>query len=158
MAVAVEGFGFFKIAGEDGVFLAFLKNGIEIPHSPNDNTFWGKHCSWLYFKAMVKCQNHIYSEPGHTSYESAKSYRPIILTSFFLKTLERQVDQYHKNWANQILTHYTTHSMLFRGQNLAKLRSKTWSAGLKQRLIVRYMLLEHFWILKEISTIPLFEQ
>jgi hypothetical protein len=32
-------------------------------------------------------------KPGRTSYELAKSFRPISLTSFLLKTMERLVDQ-----------------------------------------------------------------
>jgi hypothetical protein len=31
-------------------------------------------------------------KPGRDSYELAKSFRPISLTSFFLKTMERLVD------------------------------------------------------------------
>jgi hypothetical protein len=33
-------------------------------------------------------------KPGRDSYELAKSFRPISLTSFFLKTMERMVDSY----------------------------------------------------------------
>jgi hypothetical protein len=33
-------------------------------------------------------------KPGRDSYELAKSFRPISLTSFFLKTMERLVDSY----------------------------------------------------------------
>jgi hypothetical protein len=33
-------------------------------------------------------------KPGRDPYEMAKSFRPISLTSFFLKTMERLVDSY----------------------------------------------------------------
>jgi hypothetical protein len=35
----------------------------------------------------------IIPKPGHTSYELARSFRPISLTSFVLKTMEKLVDQ-----------------------------------------------------------------
>jgi hypothetical protein len=33
-------------------------------------------------------------KPGRGSYEMAKAFRPLSLTSFFLKTMERIVDQH----------------------------------------------------------------
>jgi hypothetical protein len=79
---AIESFGFFKSAGEDGIFPALLKNGIEISSSRlvllwNIYRRRGKGWGLFLFQKNVL----------------AKSFRPISLTSFLLKKMERLVDQ-----------------------------------------------------------------
>jgi hypothetical protein len=45
---AIEGFGSFKFAGEDGIFPALLKNGIEILSGTLIKIFTGAHrMNWL---------------------------------------------------------------------------------------------------------------
>jgi hypothetical protein len=76
---AIAGFGLFKTTGEDGIFPALLKNGIEVLI----NEFGYIPKPWRKVIFIPK--------PGRDSYVMAKALRPITLTS--LKTMERIVDQ-----------------------------------------------------------------
>jgi hypothetical protein len=71
---AIDDFGTFKAAGEDGIFPGLLQHGIEIIIRPVRVIFIPK--------------------PGRDSYELVKSFTPTGLTSFFLKMMERRVDSY----------------------------------------------------------------
>jgi hypothetical protein len=90
---AIEGFGSFKSAGEDGIFPALLKNRIEILSGPLIKIF--TTCLALRYipDAWQRVRVIFIPEPGCTLYELAKSFLPIILTSFLVKTMERLVDQ-----------------------------------------------------------------
>jgi Reverse transcriptase (RNA-dependent DNA polymerase) len=72
-------FWFLQDSGRRRSFSCSFEKWKRNPHSPNDKIF----CSWRNVKSIF------IPKPGRTSYESAKSYRPISLTSIFLKTLER---------------------------------------------------------------------
>jgi ribonuclease HI len=91
---AIEGFGSFKSAGEDGVFPALLKNAIEILCRPLEKIFTACVALGYIPKAWRNVRVVFIPKPGRASYELAKSFRPISLTSFFLKTLERLIDLY----------------------------------------------------------------
>jgi hypothetical protein len=68
---AVNGFGSYKTAGEDGIF-------------PGSCGF--RLCS----QTLAKSESYIFiPKPGSSSYVLAKSFRPISLTSFLLKSMER---------------------------------------------------------------------
>jgi hypothetical protein len=87
---AIEGFGSFKSAGEDGIFPALLKNGIKILSGPLVKIFTA--CLVLGYIAETRQRVRVIFIQS-TSYELAGSFRPIVLTSFLLKTMERLVDQ-----------------------------------------------------------------
>jgi hypothetical protein len=90
---AINEFSPFKAAGEDRIFPALSKNGIEFIANNLVKIFtacWPlpyMHKSWQKVKVIF------IPKPGRESYELAKSFRPISLTSFLLKTLERFVEQ-----------------------------------------------------------------
>jgi hypothetical protein len=85
---AIEGFGSFKSAGKDGIFAALLKNGIEILSEPLIEIFTA--CLPLGYipEAWQRVRVILIPKPGCTSYELARSLRPISLTS-----KEKLVDQ-----------------------------------------------------------------
>jgi hypothetical protein len=64
-----------------------LKNGIEILSRPRVKIFTACLAEWQKIRVIF------IPKPGRTSYELTKLFRPISLTSFLLKTMERLVDQ-----------------------------------------------------------------
>ena len=103
---AIMSFAPFKAAGEDGIFPALLQEGLEILITPLFHIF--KACiAWGYVPIAWRTSKVIFiPKPGKTTYTQAKSFRPICLTSFLLKTLERLVDRYIRDGA---LVHYPLH-------------------------------------------------
>jgi ribonuclease HI len=91
---SIAGFGPFKTAGEDGIFPALLKHGIEILIVPLQRIFTACLALGYIPKPWRKVKVIFIPKPGRDSYEMAKAFRPISLTSFFLKTMERIIDQY----------------------------------------------------------------
>jgi Reverse transcriptase (RNA-dependent DNA polymerase) len=89
---AIAGFGPFKTAGEDWIFPALLKNGIEVLIRPLHRIFIACLAFGYIPKPWRKVKVIFIPKPGRDSYEMAKAFRPISLTSFFLKTMERIVD------------------------------------------------------------------
>ncbi|XP_046145573.1 uncharacterized protein LOC123988859 [Osmia bicornis bicornis] len=91
---AIGSFKRFKSPGTDGIFPAFLQEGGEDLYRRLGQIF--KSClamgyvpkAWRYSKVVF------IPKPGKHNYGLAKSYRPISLTSFMLKMLERLVDRY----------------------------------------------------------------
>jgi hypothetical protein len=90
---AIAGFGSFKSAGEDGIFQALLKNGIEILSGPLVKIFTACLALEYISEAWQRVRIFFIPKPGRTLYELAKSLRPISLRSFLLKTMKRLVDQ-----------------------------------------------------------------
>jgi hypothetical protein len=91
---AIDGFGTFKAAGEDGIFPGLLQHGIEIIIG-HITKFFAACLAYGYISLAWKAVRVIFiPKPGRDSYELAHSFRPISLTSFFLKTMERLVDSY----------------------------------------------------------------
>jgi len=88
----VRSFGPFKAAGSDEIFPAMLQYGPK--ELVLQLTFVIKAClslgytpeEWRSFKAVF------IPKPGKDSYERVSSWRPISLTSFWLKTMERIID------------------------------------------------------------------
>jgi hypothetical protein len=82
-----------SLKGEDGIFPALLKNGIEILSEPLVKIFTA--CLVLEYipEAWQRVRVIFIPKPRRTSYELVTSFRPISLTSFLLKTMERLVDQ-----------------------------------------------------------------
>jgi len=92
VSTAVDSFGPYKAAGGDEIFPAMLQKGptelirqltrviracILLGYTPRE---------WQGFKVVF------IPKPGKDSYERASSWRPISLTSFWLKAMERVVD------------------------------------------------------------------
>jgi hypothetical protein len=145
---------------EDGVFPALLKNEIEIFIRPMTKIFVASIAQCYIPKPWRNVKTIIIPKQGRTSYESAKSYRLISFTSFFLKTLGRPVDQYIRTGPIKLNPLHDSEHAYQREKScetaLHDLVSRV--ETLKQRLIARFMPLAHFWTLEALSIIPLFEQ
>jgi hypothetical protein len=90
---AIDGFGTFKAAGEDGIFPGLLQHGIEIIIG-HITKIVAACLAYGYIPLAWRTVRVIFiPKPGRDSYELANSFRPISLTSFFLKTMER-LDSY----------------------------------------------------------------
>ncbi len=96
---AVKSFSPFKSAGEDGIFPAILQNCIECTIDIIVELFLAsihlQHIpiSWRGVRVVF------IPKLGQESYMLAKSFRPISLTSFLLKTLEKLIDRYLRDGA-----------------------------------------------------------
>lgn len=91
---AIEGFEPYKAAGTDGIFPALLQQGLEIILSPVTKIL--RACVALgYTPNQWRTTRVVFiPKPGRIDYEQAGAFRPISLTSFLLKTLERLIDRY----------------------------------------------------------------
>ncbi|XP_011313427.1 uncharacterized protein [Fopius arisanus] len=93
---AVDSFEMYKSPGPDGIYTAFLRKGgplllhrllpalracLALGHVPG---------RWREVRVVF------IPKPGKCTYDNAKAYRPISLSSFLLKTLERLVDRHIK--------------------------------------------------------------
>jgi hypothetical protein len=89
---AIDSFAPYKSPGMDGIFLALLQEGREILIPYLVRIFRACLASgyvpalWLQAKAVF------IPKPGRSSYCGPRDFRPISLTSFSLKTMERRVD------------------------------------------------------------------
>ncbi|XP_063838175.1 uncharacterized protein LOC135087307 [Ostrinia nubilalis] len=91
---ALEKFKPFKSAGEDGIFPALLQKGTNLllPHLVKifrASYAWGiipEPWNWVKVRFIPKTGKRDYSQP--------KSFRPISLTSFLMKAMERIIDQH----------------------------------------------------------------
>jgi hypothetical protein len=91
---AIDSLGPYKIPGMDGIFPALLQEGWEVLIPYLVRIF----CACLatrYIPAMW-CQVKVVfiPKPGRNSYCGPRDFRPISLTSFLLKTMERLVDRF----------------------------------------------------------------
>lgn len=91
---AIHKFYSFKSAGLDEIFPALLKEGVEILIDRLGSIFRSSialsHVPSLWEKVRVV----FIPKPGRTTHSEAKDFRPISLTSFLLKTIERLMDFY----------------------------------------------------------------
>lgn len=89
----------YKSPGADGVFPALLQEGSEILTRPIYHLL--RTCLALGYVPIPWRTVRVVFIPkaGRISYDSAKSYRAISLTSFLLKTLERLVERFVKDGA-----------------------------------------------------------
>jgi ribonuclease HI len=91
---AVRSFSPYKAAGADGIFPAMLQMGLQdlVPQLVHIM----RACLEFGYTPMAwrKMRVVFTPKPGRDSYERASSWRPISLTSFLLKTLERLIDWY----------------------------------------------------------------
>jgi hypothetical protein len=107
----IDSFAPYKSPGMDGIFPTLLQKAREvvIPHLvrifraclPNDYV----PAIWRQVKAVF------IPKPGRNSSSGPRDYRPISLTSFLLKTLERLVDRYLRDEAMAlVLLHSNQHA------------------------------------------------
>ena len=91
---AIKSFSPFKAAGVDEIFPALLQNGLEILLKPLTKIYGA--CVALSYVPIAwrSVRVTFIPKPGKTTYDEAKSFRPISLSSFLLKGLERLVDRY----------------------------------------------------------------
>ena len=103
---AVNVFDPFKSPGPDGIMPVLLQNGIDIIAEHLVGIF--KACIALgHIPVSWRMAQVIFiPKPGKINYYLAKSFRPISLMSFLLKTLERIVDRYLRD---TVLKIYSLH-------------------------------------------------
>ena len=91
---AIKSFKQYKSPGGDEIFPALLQNGLDllIPHLCNLYKFSIK--SGLIPIAWRGVNVKFIPKPGKDTYSDPKSFRPISLMSFILKTLEKLIDRY----------------------------------------------------------------
>nr|XP_012230583.1 PREDICTED: RNA-directed DNA polymerase from mobile element jockey-like [Linepithema humile] len=91
---AINTFKPYKSAGPDGVFPALLQEGLEQIVGPLTRTLRA-FIAMSYTPSAWKLVRVVFiPKAGRTSYTKAKDFRPISLTLFLLKTLEKLVDAY----------------------------------------------------------------
>jgi hypothetical protein len=92
----------FKSAGTDGIVPALLQQGIE--HLVPQLCRIFRTCMVYGFVPMAWRQVRVtfIPKPGELDYTEAKAYRPISLSSFLLKTMEKLVDRYIRDGALRI--------------------------------------------------------
>jgi hypothetical protein len=92
---AIDSFAPYKSPGVDGIFPALLQRvwgGVVIPYPVR---IFRACLATGYVPAMWRQVKVVFiPKPGRNSYSGARDYRPISLTSFLLKSMERLVDGY----------------------------------------------------------------
>ena len=91
---AIDSFTPYKSLGMDGIFPAVLQEGREVLIPYVIRIF--RACLATGYVPTVWCQVKVVfiPKPGRNSYCGSKDFRPLSLTSFLLKTLERLVDRF----------------------------------------------------------------
>lgn len=108
---ALDSFDGYKSPGADGIFPALLQQGGEDLVRHLNYTF--RSCMALRYVPMAWREVIIVfiPKPGKASYDQAKAFRPISLTSFLLKTMERLVDRYIRDGALALTpVHHSQHA------------------------------------------------
>jgi len=94
---AISLFAPYKAVGLDGIFPALLHMGLETMIEPLIRIFWACIALGYVPTAWRTSRVAFVPKPGQCHYSQAKAFRPISLTSFLLKTLERLIDRYIRN-------------------------------------------------------------
>ena len=91
---AIKLFSPFKASGVDGIFPALLQKGLDIILEPLTRIY--KACLAIgYVPLSWRTARVVFlPKPGKVTYKEAKSFRPVSLTSFLLKGLERLLDRH----------------------------------------------------------------
>jgi len=84
----------FKSPGEDGIFPALLQKGSTYLLNPIKCIYRASLALGYIPMAWRIARVAFIPKPGKIDYTTAKSFRPISLTSFLLKGLEKLVDRY----------------------------------------------------------------
>jgi ribonuclease HI len=91
---AINQFKPFKSPGKDGIYPFLLQEGVDIILPTLKCLFKASISSGFIPKAWRGVKVTFIPKPGRASYVEAKSFRPISLMSFILKTIEKLVDRY----------------------------------------------------------------
>lgn len=89
---ALGSFQPFKSAGSDKLFPALLQHSVDTILHPLHEIFSASLVYGYIPRAWQQVKVIFIPKPGRATYDEAKSHRPISLSSFLLKTLERLVD------------------------------------------------------------------
>jgi len=96
---AIDSFASYKSPGVDGIFPALLQKGREVV-IPYLVRIFRACLATGYVPAIWQQVKVVFiSKPGRNTYSKPRDYRPISLTSFLLKTMERLVDRYLRDEA-----------------------------------------------------------
>jgi hypothetical protein len=91
---AIDSFAPYKSPGVDGIFPALLQRVREVV-IPFLVRIFRACLAPSYVPAMWRQVKVVFKpKPGRNSYSGPRDYRPVSLTSFLLKTMERLVDRY----------------------------------------------------------------
>lgn len=90
---SVNSFEPFKSGGTDQIFPALLQKGIELLWPFLQELFIFSHCTGFIPKDWREAKVVYIPKAGKRPSDEVKSYRPISLTSFLLKTMERILDR-----------------------------------------------------------------
>ncbi len=91
---AISTFHPYKAPGEDGIYPAMLQEGLDTLIATLILLFQGCLATGYIPQAWTAVRVVFIPKPGKPTYDRAKSFRPISLTSFLLKTMERLVDRF----------------------------------------------------------------
>lgn len=94
MRWAIKSFDPYKSPGPDGIYPALLQRAGEMLIGPMTRIARASLALGHVPRAWTESRVVFIPKAGRASYVSTKDFRPISLTSFFLKTIERLVDRY----------------------------------------------------------------
>jgi len=104
---AIDSFASYKSPGAGGIFPALLQRAQEIV-IPYLVRIFRTCLATSYVPAIWRQMKVVFiPKPGRDSYSGPRDYRPISLTSFLLKTMDRLVDRYLRD---EVLTFMPLHS------------------------------------------------
>lgn len=108
---AVSTFKSFKSGGEDGIIPILLQNGVDILYPHLVNIFRASYALGYIPERWTTVKVLFIPKAGKKDYSMPKSFRPISLTSFLLKTMEKVIDRYIRDEAlNLMPIHHTQHA------------------------------------------------
>lgn len=91
---AIKSFKPYKSAGEDGIFPALLQQGLDIL-SPHLVKIFRTSFAWgIIPELLTNVKVTFIPKASRKDYSQPKSYRPISLTSFIIKTMEKILDEH----------------------------------------------------------------
>jgi len=84
----------FKSPGRDGIFPVLLRKGINHLTYPLQSIYRASLLLGYIPNSWCAAQVAFIPKPGRLDYTTAKAFRPISLTSFLLKSMEKLIDRY----------------------------------------------------------------
>uniref|UniRef100_A0A1B6LSC1 Reverse transcriptase domain-containing protein n=1 Tax=Graphocephala atropunctata TaxID=36148 RepID=A0A1B6LSC1_9HEMI len=94
VAWAIRSFQPYKSPGVDGIIPAMLQESVDLVVPKLLSLFRTSLATGVIPSAWKTSRVIFIPKPGRTSYDRAKDYRPISLTSFLLKTMEKVIDRH----------------------------------------------------------------
>ena len=91
---AIDSFKPYKSPGDDGIYPIVMQKASNLIRKPLKRILQAILALGYIPKSWSKVLVIFIPKPGRPTYDQASSYRPISLTSFVLKTLERMCDRY----------------------------------------------------------------